>query len=142
MRNLTSFTVLALLIIVFSLSQSHVAYSQTEQAAASSNKEAKTPYVTGITSGRAKSLIGVVAGLSSMIIGWRIKRRSVAGGSGWRPWALAALALGLVAAVVSVLHLANTSGGFGTGGGKAGAIVALILGLLGTSFSGIALRTK
>lgn len=142
MRNLISFTVPALLIIVFSLSQSHVAYSQTEQTAASSNKDAKTPYVTGITSGRAKSLIGVVAGLSSMIIGWRVKRRSVGGTSGWRPWALAALALGLVAAVVSVLHLANTSGGFGTGGGKAGAIVALILGLLGTSFSGIALRIK
>lgn len=142
MRNLISFTLPALLIIVFSLIPTHITFSQTDQAAASSNKDGKTSYVTGITSGRAKSLIGVVVGLSSIIIGWRVKRRSAAGPSGWRSWAITALALGLVALVLSVLHLANTNGGFGTGGGKAGAIVALILGLLGTSFSVMALRSK
>jgi hypothetical protein len=44
--------------------------------------------------------------------------------------------------VLSVVHLANITGGFGTGGGKAGAIVAIVFGLIGTILSGLALRSK
>ena len=57
-------------------------------------------------------------------------------------WASAGLRLGLVAIVLSILHLANTVGGFGSGGGKAGAIVALVLGLIGATLIGMAMRSK
>jgi hypothetical protein len=41
-----------------------------------------------------------------------------------------------------VLHLATVTSGFGTGSGKAGAIVALLLGLSGMALAGMALRPK
>jgi len=47
--------------------------------------------------------------------------------------------LGLICIVLAGIHIANTTGGFGTGGGKAGAIVAIVLGLIATILSGIAL---
>ena len=133
MRNVISFILPALLTIAVFLFTTHKAYSQTDESDA---------YVTGITSARARSLIGVAFGLVSLIIGWRVKRRSAFGTSTLRSWAITALVLGLVALVLSIIHLANVNGGFGTGGGKAGAIVALILGVIGTSLSGMALRSK
>lgn len=133
MRNVISFILPALLIISFLSLATGEAYSQAGDSDA---------YVTGITSGRAKSLIGVAAGLISLIIGWRVKSRSAAGSSTSRSWAITALVLGIISLVLSVLHLANTNGGFGTGGGKAGAVVALIVGLIGTTLSGMVLRSK
>ena len=50
--------------------------------------------------------------------------------------------LGAVAVVLSVIHLANVNVGFGTGGGKAGAIAVLVLGMIGISLNGITLRSK
>jgi hypothetical protein len=79
--------------------------------------------------------------LLSFIVGWRVKRHPSAGSNTLRTWAITALVLGVAALVVSVLHLTSTNGGFGTGGGKAGAIVALILGLVGTSLAGMSLRS-
>jgi hypothetical protein len=109
------------------------AYSQTGESDA---------YVTGITAARAKSLVGVALGLISLIIGLRVKSRSSVGKSNTRSWAIIALLLGMVAVVLSIIHLANVNGGFGTGGGKAGAIVALILGIIGASLNVMALRSK
>jgi hypothetical protein len=133
MRNVTFLNLPALLTIAVFLFATQNAYSQTGDSDA---------YVTGMTAARAKSLSGVAVGLVSLIIGWRVKSRSVVGKSSWRSWAITAIVLGIIALVVSLLHLANTNGGFGTGGGKAGAIAALVLGLIGTSLSGMALRSK
>jgi len=38
--------------------------------------------------------------------------------------------------VLSVVHLRSSTGGFGTGSGRAGAIVALVLGLIGMNLGG------
>lgn len=52
-----------------------------------------------------------------------------------RAGAVVAPVPGLISVVVGVLHAANAAGGLGTGNGLAGAIVALVLGLIG-GFSG------
>lgn len=46
--------------------------------------------------------------------------------------------LGLIGMVLSVVHLAGSTG-FGTGGGRAGAIVALVLAVIGIGLGGLAL---
>jgi hypothetical protein len=132
MRTVISFILPALLvaILVFATDK---AYSQTSD---------RDGYATGITAARARSLVGVALGLVSLIIGWRVKKRSSVGKSYTRYWVIIALVLGLVAVVLSITHLANVNGGFGTGGGKAGAIVALIFGIIGASLNGVALRSK
>ena len=132
MRKIISY-ILPASLIVASLLAAGNAYSQTGETDA---------YVTGITAARARSLVGVALGLVSLITGWRVKRRSSVGKSYRRSWAIIALVLGLVAIVLSIIHLANVNGGFGTGGGKAGAIVALMLGIIGASLNGVALRSK
>lgn len=133
------------LTITFSVLTMENPFSQTDQRngieAKSSKNDSTTTYVTGLTSARARSLVGGIMGLISLIIGWRVKVRSAVNPSR-RSWAIAALVLGVAAIVLSVVHLANVSGGFGTGGGKTGAIVALVLGLIGTSLSGLAFRPK
>jgi ATP/ADP translocase len=129
MTNVISFILPALLTAVFLFTTDN-AYSQPDDSNA---------YVNGITSERAKSLVGVAIGLASVIVAWRVKTRSAVG---TRNWVIIALVMGLVALILSVIHLGNVNGGFGTGGGKAGAIVALVLGLIGTSLSGMALRTR
>lgn len=95
-------------------------------------------YSAAFTSGRARSLVGGIVGLCSLIISWRAKSRS----TDRRTWAGVALALGLIALLLSGMHLGTSAGGFGTGSGKAGAIVALLLGLTGTAVSGLTLRSK
>ncbi|AEW00355.1 hypothetical protein Niako_4076 [Niastella koreensis GR20-10] len=81
-------------------------------------------------------LIGVIMGRQALV---RTNRRI---GSA-RPKAIAALLLGLTGIVASGLHLAISSGGFGTGSGRAGAIVAMVLGFIGAAFGWLALaRSK
>lgn len=132
MRKFIPFLLPACLTIAFSLTVTDSAFSQNDTT---------TPYVTGITSARARSLVGGVVGLISLIIGWRVRRRN-ADGTRSRTLAITGLVLGLIALVLSIIHLAATNGDFGTGGGKAGAIVALILGLTGTALNGLALKLK
>jgi uncharacterized membrane protein YqhA len=92
-----------------------------------------------ITSGRARSLVAVVVGLISLIIGGLALARAGRMGSGKRGVrAIVALVLGLIGVFLSVVHLAGSTG-FGTGGGRAGGIVALVLGLVGMSLGGLAL---
>jgi hypothetical protein len=95
-------------------------------------------YVTGMTSGRARSLIGVGLALVSVVVGWRVKKRP----GNNRVWAFIALAAGILGMLVSIMQLAKNTGGFGTGGGKAGAIVALILGTTGIFINGLTLRSR
>lgn len=146
MKTFIQFILAACLTIAFSFLITGKGFSQEGQEhkmdTNSTGTEGTSSYVTGITAGRARSLVGVALGLTSLIIGWRAKARSSVSPSG-RKWNIAALVLGLVAIVLSVMHLATIMGGFGTGGGKAGAIVALVLGLIGIVLGGLTLlRSK
>jgi cytochrome bd-type quinol oxidase subunit 2 len=101
-----------------------------------------TSVPSGITPGRARTIVIGVVGLISLVAGWMAKARNSRGAGSGRSWAIPALVLGLVCATLSVLHLATVKSGFGTGSGKAGAIVALLLGLSGMALAGMALRPK
>lgn len=97
--------------------------------------------VRGITTARARSLVGVGLGAISIGIGWVAKKRT---NNMKNPRALpiVGLILAISAIALSIAHLFSTSGGFGTGGGKAGAIVALLLGLIGATFCVLRLRSN
>jgi hypothetical protein len=97
----------------------------------------KSTTVKGITAGRAKSLVPGVLGLISLVVGWRAKARSS------RKGARVALVSGITAIILSIIHLATSAGAvFGSGSGKAGAIVALLLASAGVILSGLALRSR
>jgi hypothetical protein len=98
-------------------------------------------FAFGLTAGRARSLVGIVVGLLSLVIGGLALARTVdrIGTGDGRVVAIVALVLGLIGIVLSVVHLGSSTGGFGTGGGRAGAIVALVLGLIGMNLGGLAL---
>ena len=124
MRNFILYSTIVFLTFFLSLTiEKAVAFS--DEKSDSSN------YVTGITAGRARSLVGVVIGALSLIIGWRISRKA----QKRRIWFMVALIFGIIAIILSLTHLGNT-GGFGTGGGKAGAIVGLAFGILGLAVNG------
>jgi O-antigen ligase len=143
-----SFSSVLSICVIFSVSlfaiDSVCAMAARQQANESveGKSEGTYTYVSGITSARAKSLIGAVIGLSSVIIGWRLKARAKAKQNGSSVWPIAGLVLGFVAIILSIIHLTGTKGGFGTGGGKAGAIVAIVLGISGAVLSAIPLRSK
>lgn len=82
--------------------------------------------VKGITTARAIAMMEALLGLTSIIIGFRAKRRSK------KYLAKTALILGLTAIVFAVAHLITVSGAvFGSGSGKAGSIIAIILAVVG-----------
>jgi hypothetical protein len=121
------------------------AFSQvngTENTIKTTDSMATTPrgsstYVTGITTGRARSLVGGVVGLMSLVIGWRAKIRS-AKGHNVHTGAILALVSGSIGIILSIVHLSNAAGAvFGSGSGKAGAIVALVLSLTGMILGGL-----
>jgi hypothetical protein len=145
MKYFVPYILSACLTIGFSFSASEKAFSITpqEQQKDTTNEDSEetSSYVKGITAGRAKSLVGGVLGLFSLVIGWRAKAR-VSNNNSAKPLAITALVLGLVAIGLSIVHLANVTGGFGTGGGKAGAIVALVLALVGSMLGGLTLGAK
>jgi hypothetical protein len=107
--------------------------------AAEGEVAAGTAPVVGMTSGRARALIGAAIGLVSVVCGGLAVARSngVSGRGKGRVDAIAALVLGMIGIVLSAMHLGGSTG-FGTGGGRAGAIVALVLGLIGVSLGGLA----
>jgi hypothetical protein len=136
----------AWLIIGFMLLPGRV-FSQSNQEnkikTDSATQGGNSTYVSGITAGRAKALVGTAAGLISFIIGWRTKVRSSRGATNKGTGAKVAFALGIIAIVLSVVHLSTSAGAvFGSGSGKAGAIFALLLGLIGMTLGGLALRQK
>lgn len=93
--------------------------------------------VYGLTSGRAAALVPVVLGLISVIIAWWALRRSAGSVSSLRVKVIIGLALGVAAIIISSLHLARTNASIGSGSGKLGAIVALVLGMTGTTLNAI-----
>lgn len=120
-----------------------MAFSQSaasEKTETVGSDDGSAGYVKGITSARARSLVGGALGLISVIIGWRVKARAKQNTS--RSWKIAALVLGILAILWSINHLAGGAGSFGTGGGKAGAIVAIVLGMIGIAFSGPTLMSR
>jgi FtsH-binding integral membrane protein len=94
--------------------------------------------VRGLTSGRLWALLPGVIALISIIIGGLALRFSARiefkkrGG-------ITALVGGAVCIILSIVHLARATGGFGTGSGKLGAIVALVLGITAMILGGMAL---
>ena len=120
------------------------AFPQTDQKEKTVMASDTTPaYVSGITSGRAKSLIGGVLGLVCIIVGWRAKNRSASGAEKPRTEATLAIILGLIGILLSIVHLSTSAGAvFGSGSGKAGAIVAIVLSLIGITLAGLALRNE
>ena len=86
----------------------------------------------GLTPGRLEANIAAAVGLISVVIGGLALARSGKGRT-------VAMVIGLIAMILSVVHLSRSTGGFGTGGGRAGAIVALVLGLIGTILGGLAI---
>lgn len=97
--------------------------------------------VTGLTSARVKSLVGVAVAVSSLIIAIRSRSRTIdPAKEEYRQNKLRlALLLGIAGIFLSLLHLFYNRGDFGTGGGRAGAIVALVIALVATLLSGISL---
>ncbi len=100
-------------------------------------------YVKGFTANRNKSLVGVVAGLLSLVIGWRARVLSNKGFGRGRIGAIVALFLGLIGIILSTVHLRTFyEAALGTGSGKAGAFIALLLGLIGITLGGMTLRYR
>jgi len=92
-----------------------------------------------ITLWRLASIVTAVVGLISVVIGRQALARSSGPIGSRRPKAITALVMGLICVVLSILHLILSTGGFGTGSGKLGAIVAMVIGLIGTIQGGLAL---
>jgi hypothetical protein len=84
--------------------------------------------------GRTVPTAAAVVGLAAIIVGGLALARPVA-----RSRPVAALVLGLAAALVGGLHAGSTASGLGTGNGLAGALVAVVLGLIGVVLGGLAL---
>lgn len=94
-------------------------------------------YVRGITPARAIGLAELLLGILSIVFAARAKKRSSIAG------AKTALTLGLLTITLSIVHFVTTAGAvFGSGSGKAGAILAIILGLVGIILSGSVLRRE
>jgi hypothetical protein len=92
-----------------------------------------------ITVWRLASIVNGILGLISIVIGRQALAHSTGPIGSRRPKAIAALVVGLICVSLSILHLLFSSGGFGTGSGKLGAIVAMVVGLTGTSLGAVAL---
>jgi hypothetical protein len=145
MKTFIPYILSACLAVAFCFLSAEDAFSKTDQEhkadTTSSATDGPPPYVSGLTAGRARSLVGVAVGLISLIVGRRAKARAAVNPGSGRSWFMTSLVLGVIAIILSLVHLVNTTGGFGTGAGKAGAIVALVLGLVGATLSGLTLRS-
>jgi hypothetical protein len=121
------------LMVGLTLLMSAELFSQTEQTGSNNSRIFNEGgYVRGITPARIIGLAELALGLSSLIIATRAKQRLK------KDAAKIGLILGL-AAVFSVVHFLIAAGAvFGSGSGKAGAIIAFMLGVIGVI---LALRT-
>ena len=93
----------------------------------------------GLTTGRLESILISLLGLTSLILSIRHFRSSEISSPGKRKGVMIAGLAGLICIILASVHIANSTGGFGTGSGKAGAIVAIALGLTAIILSGISL---
>jgi hypothetical protein len=126
------------LIIGLTLFVSDEVFSQVAKTSSNNSKRFNEGgYVRGITQARAIGLVELALGLSSLIIAIRAKKSAA------KKSAKISLALGLVAIVFSTTHFFITAGAvFGSGSGKAGAIIAFIIGLIGIVLAFLTLRLR
>lgn len=89
-------------------------------------------------SGRPVATLAALVALTSIFIGRQALKRAARGIDTARQKATLALVLGVVSTVYSIIHLMLFTGDFGTGSGKAGAIVAIALGLTGIVLGALA----
>lgn len=87
----------------------------------------------GPGSGRFGAIVAGVVGLISVAVGGLALARSAA------RIGVGALLVGLTGMVLGAWHLVRSADGFGTGNGRAGAIVAVVVALIGMSLGGLAL---
>jgi hypothetical protein len=151
MRTYFAYLLSACFIIVLSFLAPEKAFSQANPGenkapgtdSNPANPSAHATYVSGITPGRARALIGVAVGLISLAVGWGAKARAASGKGNARNRAILAITLGIVGIILSIIHLCVMAGAvFGSGSGKAGAIFAFIPNLIGIILGGQALRQK
>jgi len=93
-----------------------------------------------ITTGRLWSIVAALLGLTGLIIGAITLSRRVQNINSVERKGNIALVLASICILLSVLHLATTTGGFGTGKGRAGAIVAIVIGSIGIILNRLAVR--
>ncbi|MFC7532049.1 DUF6223 family protein [Actinoplanes sp. GCM10030250] len=86
-----------------------------------------------VGTGRLVPSVAAVIGLISVVVGVRALLRSR------RTAALLAVGAAMIAVAVGGVHAANAAGGLGTGNGLAGAVIAVLLGVIGLVTSGLAL---
>lgn len=92
-----------------------------------------------LTSGRLESILALIVGLVSVVIGG-LSLRPLAHAGFKKYGAVVAVIGGLVSIVLSMLHLVRSYGAaLGTGSGKLGAIAALMVGLIGLILGWLAL---
>lgn len=92
-------------------------------------------YVRGITSARLIGLLELSLGLASLVMAIRAKKNSAI------VRAKIALIIGLITTAFCIVHLFITAGAiFGSGRGKAGSILAMILSLVGITLASQTLR--
>jgi hypothetical protein len=94
--------------------------------------------VIAASSGRVGAFAAGLVGLASLVIGGLAVARA---GERRRSRATVAMGLGLIAIAGGGLVVATSDGGVGTGNGLGGAVVAVVLGSVGTILSGLA-RTR
>lgn len=112
-------------------------FSQTSETTKRSNLFNEGGYVRGITPARAIGLAEALLGILSIVLAVRAKKRSSIAG------AKTSLTLGLLAIISCIVHFVTTAGAvFGSGSGKAGAIVAAMLSLVGIILSRLVLSSK
>ncbi|MBB6670102.1 DUF6223 family protein [Cohnella nanjingensis] len=121
---LVSFVILCTLLLVPAIASAEVTNGNIEYG-----------YITPM---RLRAIVAAVVGLISVVIGGLSLTRSRRTGNG-RAGAIVAAVVGLIGIILAVLHLANSTGGFGTGNGRAGAIVAAVIGLIGIILAGLTL---
>lgn len=105
------------------------------------SQDATEPVGYGITGERAKALIGAAAGLISLITGAvaLIRSGKLTGKKRSNTIVIITLLTGLTGLILSLIHLGSITGDFGTGGGKAGAIAALLFSVIGLVFGSISI---
>jgi uncharacterized membrane protein len=108
-----------------------------EPVAAQASREASKNVYT-LTPNRFVASGAVASGLVGAVSGALALTRSGRTGVGRRR-GIAALVLGPIAWVTGGLVVATADGGIGTGNGLAGGVVAIVLGLMGTSAGVLAL---
>ncbi|MFI9210951.1 DUF6223 family protein [Streptomyces sp. NPDC053253] len=94
--------------------------------------------VTAMSPGRLGAIVAALLGLTGVVIG-ALSLARPAGRFGTRSRRLVSLAAGLTAMALGALVVATSDSGIGTGNGRGGAFVALLLGLIGVAMAGLSL---